>query len=200
MGLTPDINQSVYQRNAVNWHNERAVDLGERFWLDRLELSPKSRVLDLGCGSGKPLADYFLTQDAVLVGVDFAPAMIEIASRHYSNANWIVADMTALPDLGAFDAIVSWDGFFHLSPEQQRASLPRILTLLKPQGRLLLTVGPGAGEVDGWVEGEQVYHASLSIEEYCSLLEQAGLSLMTFCPEHKQTFGRSVLLAERAIS
>lgn len=200
MSLTPDINQPVYQRNAVNWHDRRAVDLGERDWLDRLELSPKSRVLDLGCGSGKPLADYFLAQDAVLVGVDFAPAMIEIAGRHYSNANWIVADMTALPDLGVFDAIVSWDGFFHLSPEQQRASLPRILSLLKPQGRLLLTVGPGAGEVDGCVEGEQIYHASLSIEEYCDFLEQAGTRLVTFCPEHEHTHGRSVLLAERPMN
>ena len=200
MRPTPDINQAVYQQNAQRWHKQRAADLGERAWLDQLALPSESRVLDLGCGSGKPLADYFLAQGATLVGVDFAPAMIELARQHYPDADWIVADMTALPDLGVFDAIVSWDGFFHLSPEQQRASLPRILALLKPQGRLLLTVGPGAGEVDGWVEGEQVYHASLSIEEYCSLLEQAGLSLMTFCPEHKQTFGRSVLLAERPIS
>ena len=141
-----------------------------------------------------------MAQGAELVGVDFAPAMIELAHQHYPDADWIVADMTALPDLGVFDAIVSWDGFFHLSPDQQRASLPRILAMLKPQGRLLLTVGPGAGEVDGRVEGEQVYHASLSIEEYCDFLEQAGTHLVTFCPEHEQTYGRSVLLAERPIN
>ena len=200
MRLTPDINQAVYQQNAQKWHRQRAADLGERAWLDLLALPAHSRVLDLGCGSGKPLADYFLAQGAELVGVDFAPAMIELARQHYPDADWIVADMTALPDLGVFDAIVSWDGFFHLSPDQQRASLPRILAMLKPQGRLLFTVGPGAGEVDGWVEGEQVYHASLSIEEYCCLLEQAGVELSTFCPEDKQTHGRSVLLAERPIN
>ena len=199
MRLTPDTNQTVYQRNAQKWHRQRAVDLGERAWLDQLALPDHSRVLDLGCGSGKPLADYFLTQGAELVGVDFAPAMIELARQHYPDADWIVADMTALPDLGVFDAIVSWDGFFHLSPDQQRASLPRILAMLKPQGRLLLTVGPGAGEVDGRVDGEQVYRASLSIEEYCDFLEQAGTRLVTFCPEHEQTYGRIVLLAERPI-
>ena len=111
------------------------------------------------------LADYFLAQGAELVGVDFAPAMIELPSA-LSDANWIVADMTALPDLGVFDAIVSWDGFFHLSPVSNAYQPAQNTGLLKPQGRLLLTVGPGAGEVDGWVEGEQVYHASLSIEEY----------------------------------
>ena len=200
MRLTPEINQAVYQQNAQSWHKQRAADLGERGWLDRLELTPESRVLDLGCGSGKPLADYFLAQGATLVGVDFAPAMIELARQHYSDATWILSDMTELPDLGVFDAIVSWDGFFHLSPDQQRTSLPRILALLKPQGRLLLTVGPGAGEVDGWVEGEQVYHASLSIEEYRSVLKQAGVSLVTFCLEHQHTHGRSVLLAERAVN
>ena len=200
MRLTPEINQAVYQRNAQGWHQQRAADLGERGWLDRLELPPESRVLDLGCGSGKPLADYFLAQGATLVGVDFAPAMIELARQHYRDAHWILSDITALPDLGEFDAIVSWDGFFHLSPDQQRTSLPKILALLKPQGRLLLTVGPGAGEVDGWVEGEQVYHASLSIEEYRRVLKQAGVSLVTFCPEHQQTHGRSVLLAERAVN
>ena len=200
MRLTPDINQAVYQQNAQGWHKQRAADLGERAWLDQLALPAESRVLDLGCGSGKPLADYFLAQGATLIGVDFAPAMIELARQHYPDADWIVADMTALPDLGVFDAIVSWDGFFHLSPDQQRASLPSILAMVKPQGRLLLTVGPGAGEVDGRVEGEQVYHASLSIEEYRSFLEQAGARLVTFCPEHEQTHGRSILLAERPIS
>lgn len=200
MRRAPDINQAVYQRHAQQWHEQRAVDLGEKAWLDRLELSANSRVLDLGCGSGKPLADYFLTRGASLVGVDFAPAMIELARQHYPDAHWIVSDMNALPALREFDAIVSWDGFFHLSPDQQRQSLPRILAMLKPQGRLLLTVGPGAGEVDGWVKGEQVYHASLSIEEYGSLLEKAGLRLITFCPEHPDTYGRSVLLAERAIN
>ena len=197
MRLTPDINQAVYQQNAQSWHKQRAADLGERAWLDQLALPCESRVLDLGCGSGKPLADYFVARGAALVGVDFAPAMIELARQHYPDADWIVADMTALPDLGVFDAIVSWDGFFHLSADQQRASLPSILAMLKPQGRLLLTVGPGAGEVDGRVEGEQVYHASLSIEEYCDFLEQASARLVTFCPEHEQTYGRSVLLAER---
>ena len=200
MRLTPEINQAVYQQNGQSWHQQRAADLGERGWLDRLELTPESRVLDLGCGSGKPLADYFLAQGATLVGVDFAPAMIELARQHYRDAHWILSDITALPDLGEFDAIVSWDGFFHLSPDQQRTSLPKILALLKPQGRLLLTVGPGAGEVDGWVEGEQVYHASLSIEEYRRVLKQAGVSLVTFCPEHQHTHGRSVLLAERAVN
>lgn len=158
-------------------------------------MSTGSRVLDLACGSGRPLADYFLERGFSLTGVDYAEPMIEIARADYPGAAWVVADLRRLPELGHFDGICSWDGFFHLSVEEQRALLPKLAAMLSPGGAILLTVGTGEGEVTGTIDDETVYHASLSPTEYQRTLAGLGFSRVTYVKEDLSCLGRSVLLA-----
>ena len=75
--------------------------------------------------------------------------------------------------------------------------IPRLARHVAPGGGLLLTVGPSAGEVIGSVEGDPVYHASLSIEEYEVRLRKAGLEVAEFVAEDGDCGGHSVLLAIR---
>ena len=192
--------QAVYRRNARAWDEERSRSLTEKAWLDRL-LDPVpagGSVLDLGCGAGDPVGGVILARGLRLTGLDGAPEMLAIARARFPQARWIVGDMRHL-DLGErFDAIVGWDSFFHLRPDDQRSLLPRLAAHLVPGGGLMLTVGPAAGEPIGSVAGEPVYHASLSPEEYAARLSDCGLSLVAFVPEDASCAGRSVLLARRA--
>ncbi|MEM1397200.1 MAG: class I SAM-dependent methyltransferase [Pseudomonadota bacterium] len=192
--------QDVYDRHAKFWQRERPKDLYERVWIDRFleSIVPKSRLLDLGCGTGDPIARYLCDQSYEVVGVDYSPSMIEIAKGLLPAANWLVADMTALPEIGTFDGILSWDGFFHLSQDQQRKALPMLVDRLRPGGNLMLTIGPTAGEVTGMVGEEPVYHSSLDSEEYRALLSSGcfeTLEIVTGTME-AETRGRSVLLAQ----
>lgn len=123
--------------------------------------------------------------------------MIALARARMPEARWTVADMRAL-DLGEqVAAIIAWDSFFHLTPPEQVALMPRLAGHLAPGGALLLTVGPEAGEPIEQVGGEAVYHASLSPEEYAVRLAQVGISVVAFSPEDVTCAGRSVLLARR---
>ena len=63
---------------------------------------------------------------------------------------------------------------------------------------LLLTVGPDRGEVDGRIGDDRVYHASLSPDEYRSILESVGLRIVDFVAEDPTCDFRTVLLAHFA--
>lgn len=195
----PATHRSTYDRHAHGWDAQRIKDLYEKPWLDRaLEPVPKGgAVLDLGCGAGDPIARYLIDQGYVVTGVDFAPTMLDICKTRWPDNRWIEADMTRLDLPEKFDAIIGWDSFFHLTPDQQRQTLPRLLRHLNRNGRLLMTVGPRAGEVDGCVEGTQIYSASLAPDEYAAILTKHESELVLFVPEDPSCHGRTVLLAQR---
>jgi SAM-dependent methyltransferase len=198
-GNLPEATRDVYRRRAAEWDSTRSRALFEKPWLDRLleGLPPDSAVLDLGCGAGEPIAAYLLGRGMQVTGVDSAGEMLAIARTRFPSAQWLAGDMRRL-DLGRqFEAVVAWDSFFHLTPDEQRAVLPRLAAHLKPGGRLLLTVGPAAGEPVGSVAGEPVYHASLSPDAYADALAACAMPMVAFVPEDPACAGHTVLLARK---
>ena len=194
--------RQVYQRNAQLYDEMRPQALIERPWLDRLcaDAPQGGAILDLGCGTGRPIAAHLLQMGYRVVGVDAAENMLEIARAVLPEGEWRLGDMRDLDDSlqGPFDAIIGWTSFFHLTRDEQRVALPRIATLLAPGGRLLLTVGPEDGEVDGHVGEDRVYHASLSENEYRDLLGTNGVQIESFVREDPDCYQMTVLLAVRA--
>ncbi|ETX26636.1 class I SAM-dependent DNA methyltransferase [Roseivivax isoporae] len=191
--------RDTYDRQAGVFDAQRSQALVEAGWLARFAdaLPGSGRVLDLGCGTGRPIAGWLTRQGFRVTGIDIAPAMIEIARRHCPEGDWRIADMRRLDLPERFDGLVGWDSFFHLSPDAQRAVLPRLAGHLRPGGALMLTVGPRAGEVRGRVGDAPVYHASLSPAEYATALEATGMRLAGFHAEDPDCGGRSVLLARK---
>ena len=100
-----------------------------------------------------------------------------------------------LPPRETFGGIYSWDGFFHLSVDEQRLAIPELCRRTLPGGAIMLTVGTGEGEVTGTVAGESVYHASLAPEEYDRRFRDGGFQTVTYVAEDPECLGRSILLA-----
>ncbi|UYV38737.1 class I SAM-dependent methyltransferase [Rhodobacteraceae bacterium D3-12] len=191
--------RGVYEHNAVQFDRDRTRDLHERGWLERFcaEMPRGGRVLDLGCGAGEPMAGYLIGRGLAVTGVDFAPAMLELARARFPDGRWIEGDMRAL-DLGeVFDGVLAWNSFFHLTAEEQRGVIPRLAAHLCPGGALMMSVGPEAGDVWGTVAGEAVYHASLSPDDYAAELANCGCEVAAFCAEDADCNGHSVLLARK---
>lgn len=191
--------REVYESNAGAFDAARSRALSERAWLDRMcaDCPPGAAVLDLGCGTGEPVAGYLADAGFRVTGLDFAGAMIDIARARRPDGDWRLGDMRELNLERRFCAIVSWGSFFHLTPDQQRAALPVIARHLEPGGRLLLTVGPSAGETTGTVAGQTVYHASLAPGEYRRILESCGLRIEAFVARDVSAAGHTLLLARR---
>jgi cyclopropane fatty-acyl-phospholipid synthase-like methyltransferase len=149
-------------------------------------LEPGSRVLDLGCGCGVPVARE-LSKDFVVTGVDFSAVQIERAKELVEHASFICADMTELEfPPASFEAIVSFYAIIHVPLAQQPDLFRRISNWLAPGGHLLVTLGHGAwtGTKADW-KGARMYWSHADHATYRAWLEQLGFKILTeeFIPE-----------------
>src|SRR5579883_688423 len=171
----------LYIRKGIKWAELRKKEstLYERGWLDRfLQLVPKTgSILDLGCGCGVPIAQYFIEQEYQVTGVDASPYLLEMAQAAFPLQRWILSDMRGLQLDDKFNGIISWDSFFHLNHEDQRAMFKIFAQHAAERAALMFTSGPSHGEVLGELEGEPLYHASLDPAEYRALFHHAGFKV-----------------------
>jgi SAM-dependent methyltransferase len=143
-------------------------------------LRPGARVLDIGCGGGRPVTEA-LASRADVTGVDLSPIQIEQARRSVPRARFLVGDImeqTFEPD--SFDAVVSFYALFHLPREEHRPLLERIARWLRPGGHVLLTVGrtsrPGYTEPDFF--GVRMYWSHFQAPWYAEALRELGFELL----------------------
>lgn len=191
--------RSVYEQHGLQYDAERSRLLFEKKWLRRFEnlLPASAAILDAGCGGGEPIGRYFIEQGYAVTGIDFAAPMVELAKARFPDSTWYRMDMRVLDLQESFQGIISWHSFFHLTPNEQRATLARFAQHLQPKGLLLLTVGPDAGEVTGHVGGQPVYHSSLSPAAYQEVLHSLGMTVLDFVPEDPECDFASVLLSRK---
>jgi predicted TPR repeat methyltransferase len=124
--------------------------------------------------------------------------MIGLCRSRFPQAQWIEADMRSL-NLGTrFDAIVAWDSFFHLEQDEQRAMFDVFARHIRPNGLLLFTSGPKAGEAIGNLYGHPLFHASLDEHEYRRLLEASGFRVLRHRKEDPDCGFHTVWLAQAA--
>jgi SAM-dependent methyltransferase len=142
-------------------------------------------VLDLGCGAGEPIASYFLKHGHSVVGLDASANMIRLARENIPTGDWRLGDMRTFDFPDRFYGVIGWNSFFHLTREEQRNALPITAKHLRPEGALLLTVGPHDGGAAGCVGDGPVYHASLSQYEYTDILSSLSINIQKFVPKTK---------------
>lgn len=200
--MRPEDVIGIYDREGVAWAAARDRRLTERPWLDRaLAIAPhprgRRRVLDLGCGAGRPIAEYLLDRGCAVTGVDASRPMIELFARVVPRAVALHADMRTLRLSQDFDLVIAWDSLVHLSPDDQRAMFPVFSAHLARDGVLLLTAGPRAGETVGRIGESDLYHASLDPEEYRALLAEHGFEELGYWPEEPACGGRTIWMARR---
>ena len=193
--------RALYEAVARQFDRDRSRALMEKPYLDTLlsRLGGQREILDLGCGTAEPIARFFFDAGCRITGVDAAAAMIAICRERYPDGDWLEADMRGL-DLGRrFDALIAWDSFFHLDPDDQRAMFPVFARHAAPGALLLFTSGPRAGVAMGEIYGHSLYHASLDSAEYESLLAAEGFRGLLHRVEDPDCGGHTVWLAEKAV-
>lgn len=201
---TPPLSEQIvglYERHADAWDAGRRPGMVlEREWMERfVALVPAAgMVLDIGCGSGQPIARFLLERRFDVFGVDSSPALIAKCRSRFPDAEWQVADMRTMSLDREFHGLIAWDSFFHLKHEDQRAMFPVFRRHALPGAPLLFTSGPGHGEAIGSYQGEPLYHASLSTDEYKDLLGSNGFDLIAHVAEDPGCGQHTVWLARRS--
>jgi SAM-dependent methyltransferase len=187
----------LYERHAPAYDRDRGRTLFERPWLDRFTaLIPRGgSVLDLGCGSGEPIARHLIEAGYRVTGVDPSAAMIGRCRSRFPDQTWTIADMRGLALGRRFDGILAWDSLFHLRAADQRAMFTTFAAHAAPGAALMFTTGPAAGETVGSYRGEPLYHASLDGAEYRLLLSGIGFMVAAQINNDPDCGGHTVWLA-----
>jgi SAM-dependent methyltransferase len=190
----------LYERHALAFDSQRGHRFFEKPWLDRFTatLSPGASILDIGCGSGEPMAAALVASGFAVTGVDSSKTLIGLCRERMPSAEWIEADMRQLALGRRFHGLMAWHSFFHLAADDQRAMFPIFAAHAAPGARLMFTSGPKAGVAMGEFEGEPLYHDSLAPEEYRRLLADNGFAVVSFTPEEPACGGATIWLAQAA--
>jgi len=103
-----------------------------------LLLTPKSTILDVGCGNGK-ISTYLSNKGYTVTGIDINQTAIEENSQTYPNITFKQVDITqTLPfEDNSFTAIVIPYVFVSIiDKEKQRFAAEELIRVLKPHGYL----------------------------------------------------------------
>mgnify|MGYP001609320423 FL=1 len=136
------LNQQFYDLLAGEFSSTRAA-LWEEFGFLGDYFQSGEKVLDLGCGSGQFFE--MLTRGGKNIqyfGVDNSAKLIGLAKGKYPQGQFVLTDGLKIPFAdNFFDKALCFSVFHHLpSFELRREFLREIFRVLKPEGRLILTV------------------------------------------------------------
>ncbi len=202
------MNRDSYNSIARQWDSARVSFVkDERRYLDTLlsGLAPPASVLDVGCGTGRPIAEFILGRGHRITGIDQSEELLAIASERFPEGTWIHAPIEEYVFEGSYDAIVCWDALFHI----ERAHHQRILTdlhgCLTPHGRLMLTAGGSANPpFTDTMFGHEFFYDSHSPELLGSVMREIGYELLIEefmdVPTSGRDKGRIAIVAQRSPS
>ncbi len=114
-----------------------------RFTALQLPTEAGSEVLDLGCGTGLELEEYFsLNLGAHVTGIDLSEAMLNALSEKFpeKRLNLIVGSYFDVPfERRKYDAAVSVESLHHFTEEQKLSLYKKLFGALKDGGYFILT-------------------------------------------------------------
>ena len=133
-----------YDALSLRYDQAYGAETKYQSWISELSgrLPAGGTVLDLGCGSGVPVARALTAQGHHVTGVDISDVQIRRARELVPQAEFIRADATAVDFASAsFDAVVSFYALIHIPLDEQLPLLRKVAGWLRPGGWCLGTTG-----------------------------------------------------------
>lgn len=173
--------RAPYDLIADQWSRERhASGFREQPYVDRfLDLTkPGAHILDLGCGSGKPIGRYLLDRGFRLTGVDASLAMLDLARTNCPEAELIVGDMVSIALSDRYDGIIAWDSIFHIPKAEHPALFDNLHRWLRPDAPVLLSLGGSDGEFTDRMFNVEFFYSGHAPDVAAVLLREAGFDIL----------------------
>jgi SAM-dependent methyltransferase len=201
-----DVVRRGYDAVSVRYDEAYGGEAKYADWLGELGrcVPAGGAVLDLGCGSGVPVARTLAAGGFRVTGADISEVQVRRARQQVPDAEFVRADVTDASfvpgGLGTFDAVVSFYALIHLPLDEQPRLLRRIGTWLRPGGWFVGTTGHRAwtGVEDDWLGGgAPMWWSHADAATYRRWITEAGLTVEReeFVPEGES--GHALFWARR---
>ncbi len=149
--------------------------------LTQIQHRRPAKVLDLGCGTGRPVCSILADAGHDVLGIDVSSVMLRDAQSKVTNAKFWKADifqMSLPPD--TYDAITVYFSLAIASSQDSiRLQIRRMYQWLRPGGVLVLATVPGSrDQVTDSFMGRKFVASNLSCEEYLSCMRTVGFDVV----------------------
>lgn len=157
------------------------------------DLSKDSTILDVGCGTGKPVSSMLAAGGFRVFGIDRSAVMVDLCRAQVPGATFEQVDMLTYTPNSRFDAIFAIFCTFALSREQIADLISKFSQWLSPSGTLYLGTiaaddyptkpshydsdGLYASGIDNNFMGKTVTISLLSKQGWQVFLEEEGLQI-----------------------
>ena len=153
-----------------------------------LGLKPNSKVLDLGCGTGRLATQLlsYLSDGGEYYGCDISAEAVEFCKKRYvrSNFHFVTSQMTKIPLTldSLFDFVWCYSVFTHVYPDEMVALVRECSRLLKPHS-LLLASYYIAGREPAFLKSVKTFYGNRDRLEYGEnylrgILKEQGASIL----------------------
>lgn len=200
---------------TANFYNENASNLAQQYlsktfdevhqsWADFLPSiisNPNARILDLGAGSGRD-AKYLdeLAQEThrdanniQVLAVEPATELLKLGQRttEGTKVKWISDSLPALTSVTklevSFDLILLSAVWMHIAPSERARAIRKLANILKPGGKIVISLRHGQTEEDFTQRKMYVVCA----DELKKLASDAGLFCKLETPKESDKIGRN---------
>lgn len=107
------------------------------FFIDKLQLSGKDDILEIGCGAGAFLAQ--IKKYKTISGVDYSENAVSMIHRRLQG-DFFIAEGSQLPfDAGRFDIVLCFSVFFYFKDlAYAKKVVEEMIRVLKPKGKIFI--------------------------------------------------------------
>ena len=190
--------ESFYNKNAeelAKLYLSKSFEQVHQPWLEYLTPilnKPDARILDLGAGAGrdsKYLAEKGAENNISVIAVEPAQTLAELGKKQTKglNVNWL---QDSLPDLHhitnkeiSFDLILLSAVWMHIPDSQRSRSLRKLANLLKPGGKLVISLRHGPS-------GDQRNMFDVCSDQLLQMSKEFGLSPLLVTENNADVIGR----------
>jgi hypothetical protein len=124
--------------------------------------------------------------------------MIDLARLALLKASFVHGDMRSADLDAPFDAIVAWDSVFHVPRAHHAAMCERLWSWLRPEGRLLISLGGSGGDdFSSEMHGQVFLYGRYEPEDSRRMLEAAGWEIIHLEVDDPSRRGHIAVLAVR---
>lgn len=197
-------NARAYDKICKEWQAVRSAMPVNQCVLDLVKHLPEGAcVLDVGCGTGEPIASYLISCGFLVTGIDVSVEMIDRAQQlDLKTAKFEVCDVMAYQPQVTYDAVVAFDSLFHLPQDQQAQIYPLMASFLNPGGYFLFTHGKEEGSITGDMFGQTFHYASLDAHAVRNLLVTNDFTIVDWLEDYEEptTGQRDLLVLARKVA
>ncbi|MFI0816671.1 SAM-dependent methyltransferase [Streptomyces sp. NPDC021098] len=178
---------------------QEATDRFTDLLIERLRVGPGDRVLDVGCGIGKPALRVASTTGAGVLGITISALQVEqateaaLAGQLSGRVSFQYADAMNMPfGAASFDAVLAFESINHM---HRPTALREMARVLAPGGRVVLTDVTAPDDGCRPENDPEVVTSLTRLTDWPGLIDDAGLVLdeLTDVTEHtKDTANRMI--------